>query len=300
MNSFVDYLIISLIWGIILNVPLLFLILWKNLLTIPDGLIVGGIVTLTIYLISPFLWSALLTFFLSSSLVSKWKKNQKHSVSLEFSKDSKRDSLQVISNSFPAILFGTIFLIVDFFPIITTINDMSLIISSPWLFAAFASFATHNADTWMTEIGIITNTTPRLITNLRKRVPRGTSGGVTIIGSIAGMIGSMIISTMYILSSIIVSEISWLTIVILFILLTIAGIIGGFIDSFEGATVQGIFYCKYCLKETEREIHKCGNETEFLRGYRVITNDFVNISSAFISGCIAGVLYWFYTTFFIY
>ena len=300
MNSFVDYLIISLIWGFILNVPLLFLILWKNLLTIPDGLIVGGIVTLTIYLISPFLWSALLTFFLSSSLVSKWKKNQKHSVSLEFSKDSKRDSLQVISNSFPAILFGTIFLIVDFFPIITTINDMSLIISSPWLFAAFASFATHNADTWMTEIGIITNTTPRLITNLRKRVPRGTSGGVTIIGTIAGMIGSMIISTMYILSSIIVSEISWLTIVILFILLTIAGIIGGLIDSFEGATVQGIFYCKYCLKETEREIHKCGNETVFLRGYRVITNDFVNISSAFISGCIAGVLYWFYTTFSIY
>ncbi len=299
MDSFADYLILSLIWGIILNIPLLFLILWKKLLTIPDGLIVGVIVSLIIYLISPFLWSALLAFFLSSSFVSKWKINQKHSVSLEFSKDSKRDSLQVISNSLPTILFGIIFIVVDFFPIITTTNDISLFILSPWLFAAFASLATHNADTWMTEIGIITNKNPRLITSLRKSVPRGTSGGVTIIGTFAGTIGSMIISTMYVLSSIIVSEISWLNLVILFILLTIAGIIGGLIDSLEGATVQGLFYCKYCLKETERQIHKCGNETEFLKGYRVITNDVVNLSSAFISGCIAGILYWFYTSFFI-
>ncbi|MHA1206370.1 MAG: DUF92 domain-containing protein [Candidatus Hodarchaeales archaeon] len=298
MNSFADYLILSLIWGIIFNIPLLFLIVWKKLLTIPDGLIVGGIITLIIYLISPFLWSALLAFFLSSSLVSKWKKNQKHSVSLEFSKDSKRDSIQVISNSFPAILFGIIFIIVDFIPIIVTTNDISLFILSPWLFAAFASLATHNADTWMTEIGIITNTNPRLITSIKKSVPKGTSGGVTIMGTVAGIIGSMIISMMYILSSMIVSVLPLLNLIILFILLTIAGIIGGFIDSLEGATVQGLFYCKYCLKETERQIHKCGNETEFLRGYRIITNDFVNISSAFISGCIAGISYWFYTSFF--
>jgi len=298
MELFADYLILSLIWGIIFNIPLLFLILWKNLLTIPDGLLVGGIVTLTIYLISPFLWSALLVFFLSSSLVSKWKKSKKHSVSLEFSKDSKRDSLQVISNSLPAISFGIIFLIVDFFPSITTTGDISLFISSPWLFAAFASIATHNADTWMTEIGIITNKSPRLITKLKKSVPRGTSGGVTINGTIAGIIGSMIISMMYVLSSIIVSEISWLNLVILFILLTTSGIIGGLIDSLEGATIQGLFFCQHCLKETERQIHKCGNETEFFRGYRIITNDFVNMSSASVSGCIAGILYWLFTSLF--
>jgi len=300
MHSIVDYLIFSLILGIILNLPLLFLILWKKLLTIPDGLLVGGVVTLIIYLISPFLWIALLAFFLSSSMVSKWKKNQKHTVSLEFSKGSKRDSIQVISNSFPAIIFGIIFFLADFIPNISTTNEISLFVQSPWLFAAFASLATHNADTWMTEIGIITNKTPRLITSLRKSVPKGTSGGVTIIGSIAGIIGSMIISIMYVLSLIIVSEMPLLNILILFILLTIAGIIGGFIDSLEGATVQCIFYCNYCLKETERQIHKCGKETEFRKGYRIITNDIVNISSAFISGCIAGIFYLFYTLFFIY
>jgi uncharacterized protein (TIGR00297 family) len=299
MNSFADYLIFSLIWGIILNVPLLFLIIWKKLLTIPDGLIVGGIVTLTVFLVSPFLWSALLIFFLSSSIVSKWKMEQKLSVSIEFSKDSKRDSLQVISNSLPAILFGILFIFVDFFPMIMRTNEISLFISSPWLFAAFTSLATHNADTWMTEIGIINNKTPRLITSLKRSVPKGTSGGVTMLGTFAGIIGSLIISTMYVLSAIIVSETSWLTLIILFIILTIAGVIGGLIDSLEGATIQGLFYCKYCLKETEKQIHKCGNETVFHRGYRIITNDVVNITSAFISGCLAGLLYWFITSLFI-
>ncbi len=300
MSLFSEYLFISLFWGIFLNLPLLFLNLWKKLLTIPDGLITGALVTLTIYIISPFLWIALIAFFLSSSLVSKWKLTQKQSIASEFSKDSKRDSLQVISNSLPAILFGIIFLISDFFPIIEANSEISLVISSPWLFAAFASFATHNADTWMTEIGIISDNTPRLITRLKKRVPRGTSGGVSLNGTIAGFFGSMIISTVYILSTIIISGFTWTNLIFFFVILTITGIIGGLFDSLEGATVQGIYYCKHCLKETEREIHKCGNETEFHKGYKLITNDVVNISSAFISGCIAGTLYWIFNPFFIY
>jgi uncharacterized protein (TIGR00297 family) len=206
----------------------------------------------------------------------------------------------VISNSLPAILFGIVFLLTDFFPKITIKNEISFVISSPWLFAAFASLATHNADTWMTEIGIISNNTPRLIIRLREFVPRGTSGGVSRRGTIAGIIGSMIISTVYVLSWIISSEFRWLNLIFLFIILTIAGIIGGLLDSLEGATIQGIYYCNHCLKETERQIHKCGNKTVFHKGYRIITNDFVNISSAFISGCIAWFLYWIFNSFFIF
>ena len=292
MSVFSEYLFFSLFWGIILNFPLLFLILWKKLLTIPSGLIVGALVTLIVYIISPFLWAALVTFFLSSSLVSKWKLKQKHSVISEFSKDSKRDPLQVISNSLPAILFGIIFVVNDFYPIITASNDISLMISSPWLFAAFASLATHNADTWMTEIGIITESAPRLITRLKKVVPRGTSGGVTIKGTIAGLIGSMIISTVYLLSTLIISMFPWINLVFWFIIITTAGIIGGLLDSLEGATIQGMYYCTHCSKETEKQVHKCGNETEFHRGLKIITNDVVNISSALISGFLAGFIYW--------
>ena len=293
MDPLVNYLVNSFIWGIILNLPLLFLIIRKNLLTVPSGVISGGIVTLLMYVISPFLWCALLLFFLSSSLVSKWKIKQKMSILLEFSKDSQRDSIQVISNSLPAIMFGIIYLMVDLYPRILNSSNNSLMVTSPWLFAAFTTIATHNADTWMTEIGISSNKNPRLITNLKKTVPKGTSGGISILGTSAGIIGSMMISIIYTITLLINSSLHGREILTLFLFLSSFGLLGSLIDSLEGATIQRIYYCELCCKETEKRIHKCGTEAKFLRGYRFITNDIVNLSSAFLSGCIAVLVYYF-------
>ena len=292
MDPLLNYLINSMILGVILNFPLLFLIIRKKLLTVPYGIISGAIVTLSVYIISPYLWGALLFFFLSSSLVSKWKIVQKEPVLSEFSKNSQRDSLQVFSNSLPALIFGMIYLFLDFFPTIINSNNRTLFIMSPWLFAAFASIATHNADTWMTEIGISINKDPKLITNLRKTVPKGTSGGVSIIGTSAGIIGSMIISSIFIIPVLMIKELPIIELFKLYILLISIGVIGSLIDSLEGATIQGIYYCKLCQKETEKQIHKCGVKTEFLRGYKLVTNDLVNLTSAFLSGCLAVIVYW--------
>ncbi|KAH9900314.1 integral membrane protein DUF92 [Xylariomycetidae sp. FL2044] len=57
-----------------------------------------------------------------------------------------------------------------------------------------ANYAAVSADTFSSELGILSRTTPRLITSwsLRK-VPRGTNGGVTLWGLVAGFLGSMII-----------------------------------------------------------------------------------------------------------
>ncbi|KAI0880915.1 integral membrane protein DUF92-domain-containing protein [Annulohypoxylon maeteangense] len=57
-----------------------------------------------------------------------------------------------------------------------------------------ANYAAVCADTFSSELGILSRTSPRLITSwsLRK-VPRGTNGGVTLWGLIAGLLGSMII-----------------------------------------------------------------------------------------------------------
>ncbi|NJS15001.1 MAG: DUF92 domain-containing protein, partial [Sphingopyxis sp.] len=42
-----------------------------------------------------------------------------------------------------------------------------------------ASLAAVNADTWATELGVLNPSSPRLITNLHKRVEKGTSGGIS-------------------------------------------------------------------------------------------------------------------------
>lgn len=59
-----------------------------------------------------------------------------------------------------------------------------------------ANYAAVAADTFSSELGILSKTHPRLITswNLRK-VPPGTNGGVTVWGIIAGLLGSLVIVT---------------------------------------------------------------------------------------------------------
>ncbi|CCD44620.1 similar to DUF92 domain-containing protein [Botrytis cinerea T4] len=59
-----------------------------------------------------------------------------------------------------------------------------------------ANYAVVAADTFSSELGILSSAHPRLITSptLRK-VPPGTNGGVTVWGLVAGLLGSLIIVT---------------------------------------------------------------------------------------------------------
>ena len=58
--------------------------------------------------------------------------------------------------------------------------------------AYFGAIASANADTWATELGVLSRTPPRLITT-GKPVAPGTSGGVTWYGTVAALAGSAFI-----------------------------------------------------------------------------------------------------------
>jgi uncharacterized membrane protein len=59
-----------------------------------------------------------------------------------------------------------------------------------------ANYAAVAADTFSSELGILSKSQPRLITSpTLRRVPRGTNGGVTLLGLGAGFLGSMVIVT---------------------------------------------------------------------------------------------------------
>jgi uncharacterized membrane protein len=70
----------------------------------------------------------------------------------------------------------------------------------------------------------------------------------------------------------------------------LAGVVGSLVDSLLGATAQGIYYCDVCGKETERELHRCGNRTRRLRGWRALNNDGVNLLGTLIGAAVAGGL----------
>src|SRR5712692_7874716 len=67
----------------------------------------------------------------------------------------------------------------------------------------------------------------------------------------------------------------------------ISGLAGSFFDSLLGATVQAMYYCPTCDKETERRIHNCGTQAQPLRGVKWVNNDVVNFLATAFGGLVA-------------
>lgn len=60
----------------------------------------------------------------------------------------------------------------------------------------YSNYAAVAADTFSSELGILSNSKPRLLTSWNFReVPPGTNGGITFIGTMAGFLGAFTIAT---------------------------------------------------------------------------------------------------------
>ena len=152
----------------------------------------------------------------------------------------------------------------------------------PWIGFA-ASLAAVNADTWATELGVLNPTAPRMITDLRKRVEKGTSGGISLFGTFASLLGSLAIA----LPAVWLSPTGMLD-AKYFLLITGAELAGSLFDSLLGATVQAMYYCPADQKETERHpLHTCGTQTVHIRGWKWLDNDWVNFACGAFGSLIA-------------
>jgi len=215
-----------------------------------------------------FPWAVLLlTFFISSSALSRTFTRRKAGLKEKFAKSSRRDWGQVFANGGLGALLAVAHL---------------LFAGQEWPWVAFVgAMAAVNADTWATELGVVSRTPPRLITNGRV-VERGASGGITLLGNLAALGGAALIG---LLGGAFPTPAGFLT---LFGVATLGGMAGALFDSVLGATVQAIYTCPTCDKETERHpLHLCGTETVPLRGWRWLNNDLVNLSASVLGAAIA-------------
>jgi uncharacterized protein (TIGR00297 family) len=228
-------------------------------------------------------WAALLlTFFISSSVLSKAFKRRKLQVSEKFSKGSRRDWGQVLANGG----LGTLFVItLALSGIENTIKGPILNNVEAWIWFAYAgAMATVNADTWATELGILNPGWPRLITNARSVDP-GTSGAISLYGTLATIGGAALIGLVGAAFTPMGAKIS------LILAATLGGACGSLFDSLLGATVQAIYHCPHCNKETERHpIHTCKTETVRIRGWSWLNNDLVNLWASMVGAIIAVVI----------
>ena len=180
-------------------------------------------------------------FFISSTILSKL--NSHKVIKLE----SNRNATQVFANGGLALLMC---IVNHFFP-------------NNFLYYSFiASIAAANSDTWGTEIGKFSRTNPIDIIS-GKKLNEGESGGVTAIGIVGSLLGSLLISLTGYLFDI---DIKYL------IMIFISGFFASLIDSILGSTFQSRFISKNGLVISESYI-----KTYYLfTGYKRMNNDAVN------------------------
>lgn len=249
--------------------------------------VLGAVLVGTATFCAHWVWGLLLiTFFMLSSLLSHFKASVKEDLAEKFAKGSQRDLGQAMANA----------------GVGATIALLYLAWPDPILWAAFAgSMAAVNADTWATELGVLSKRPPRLITSWRV-VEAGTSGGISLYGSLASTAGALSIGLAGVILLIVdgllggsgnglLGSDGILGGVMLLPSALVGGVAGSLLDSLLGATVQGIYYSTSRGKDTERRIDPDGTPNKLARGWPWLGNDLVNALSS-LAGALAGVAIW--------
>lgn len=149
-----------------------------------SGAIFGLVCSIVLSLASHAFLACLAAFFFSSSRATKFRSQIKKKFEEDWKGgEGKRNWAQVLCNAGMATQLALLYLMdcgSGERPI-----DFTGHYRSSWLgIGILGAFACCNGDTWASELGsVLAKSDPFLITT-RKRVPRGTNGGVTLIGLI--------------------------------------------------------------------------------------------------------------------
>lgn len=197
-------------------------------------------------------------FFVSSSMLSKYKSKTKKTMEKKTQKGSTRDWLQVMANGALAAIVGVIYYITK---------------ESMWITVFAILLAAANSDTWASEIGSLSKKRPLSIRNF-KEAETGTSGAVSILGTVAGLAGSLLIA---LITTILFPIQLWG-----FFLIFLFGFLGNVLDTLLGAYIQVEYQCPVCGKIVETRM-VCHKTVGRIKGYTFFNNDMVNVLSGFFA-----------------
>jgi len=212
-------------------------------------------------------WGILLiAYFVSSTALSRVGRERKEQRTTSIvAKGGERDAVQVLANG--ALFAGA---------------AMAMIVRphAQWVALGAGALAASAADTWATEIGTLARGEPRSMIGWR-RVPVGTSGAVSAVGTLAMVAGAGFIAF-------VMSMLGWSA--FLALRAAVGGVFGASIDTLLGAVVQSRRHCDACGCATERDGHTCGQPTRHVGGMPWLDNDLVNFLSGEAGGLLAALL----------
>ena len=144
--------------------------------------------------------------------------------------------------------------------------------------AAAGALAAAGADTWATEVGTWIGGAPWSLRTFRRVAP-GTSGAVTLSGTLASAVGALALAMLAAWSSMIPAA--------AIAAVALGGLGGAIADTVIGAWMQERRWCARCQIDTEQTRHICGTSTAHRSGIRHLGNDTVNALCSIVGGTVA-------------
>ena len=253
--------------AIFVALPIAALALAVGALTLPGA--VAATVIGALCILAGWEWAAVLILYFVvsvgfSKLGGEAKARRTGSV---VAKAGGRDAVQVLAN-------GGVFAVAAFLSTHASTTSADLLAA-----AAAGALAASASDTLATEDGTLVGGEPRSIMTWRL-VPAGTSGGVTVAGSLA-MLGGALLIAFAALGMRLTPHVA---------AVAVGGIGGAVADSLLGALLQERRRCPRCDVATERRIHDCGTATQHAGGIARMDNDLVNLCATIVGAAVAAGL----------
>lgn len=225
-----------------------------------DGIVIAMILGTSIYQLSSIsLLYMLIGFFIIGSVISKVTNQTKKCAEMRQEHTGSRNWKQVCANALPSTL------IVWICHLIPSLKEYQII--------AYALFSTSFADTFASELGMLSNGKVISILTLQP-VPTGVSGGISLFGTLSGLLGSII-------ASLFAYKFGFTGMVYVAVL----GFVGMLIDSVLGDILQR----KYVNKNGELTDIKNNHDRKY-SGLDFVTNNTVNLLSLVIMCVLAFVV----------
>ncbi|TKX19727.1 integral membrane-like protein [Elsinoe australis] len=262
---------------------------WHSKLT-PTGIATAFVTALLhISFPSPLPFASLVTFFLAGTIATRVGKAVKSGFTVSSTGGSgaegPRNAVQVLANSGPASLFivaafAAPYLGVDVFAGAQGKGkggDEAVV--QRVVFGAACAYAAAAADTLSSELGILAKGSPFLIVPPFRKVPRGTNGGVTVVGLGAGLLGGAVIGGLHFY---------YHGDVVGAVAIAVLGLGGSVLDSVLGAVLQATVEDKRTGKVVEgangRRVLAMQSGSRVMRGRDWLNNNGVNFAMTLTMG----------------
>lgn len=222
----------------------------------------------------------LLAFFFTSSKLTKKGEDRKRAIDAEFKAGGQRNWIQVFSNSGIASV-----LVIAYWKLKasqdTCLDSKESYIITSLVGGLIGHYSCSNGDTWSSELGVLSDEQPRLITTF-KPVRRGTNGGVTIAGLQAAAAAGTVIGLAFVLPGFFTKSCTndaFLKQLLVIPLSAAAGLAGSLIDSILGATLQFSGFCSV----RNKVVSKPGPTVKRISGLSILDNNGVNVVSILLT-----------------